>query len=162
MPSDKAIHHLETGVPLMVEEHPGRDLPTSKSQSDNEASSFDSVVFMYGMYAGVIVLFATFGFLQLITNLVAHGDATSMANILEDKMMYLLHAIVGITFTTATYFLCVKLLRFGFDSNTRSSSGQKDKEEEREDKECHMIITLDSTFYIGSLVSVDTDSYNIK
>ena len=162
MPSDKEIHHLETGVPLIVDEHPGGDLPTSKSQSDNEASSFDSVVFMYGMYAGVIVQFATFGFLQLITNLVAHGDATSMSNILEDKMMYLLHAIVGITFTTATYFLCVKLLRFGFDSNTRSSSGQKDKEEEREDKECHMIITLDSTFYIGSLVSVDTDSYNIK
>ena len=37
----------------MVEEHPGRDLPTSKSQSDNEASSFDSVVFMYGMLARV-------------------------------------------------------------------------------------------------------------
>jgi hypothetical protein len=125
MHSDKAIHHLETGVPLLiVEEHPGGDLPTSKFQSDNEASSFDSVVFMYGMYAGVIVHFATFGFLQLITNLVAHGDAASvMANILEHEMMHLIHAIVlGIIFNTTTYFLCVKLMIFGFDRNTRSSS----------------------------------------
>ena len=54
MPSDKVIHHLETGVPLIVDEYPGGDLPTSKSQSDNdEASSFDSVVFMYGMLARV-------------------------------------------------------------------------------------------------------------
>jgi hypothetical protein len=58
MPSDEVIHHLETrGVPLIVDEHPaggGLDLPTSKSQSDNdEASSFDSVVFMYGMLARV-------------------------------------------------------------------------------------------------------------
>jgi hypothetical protein len=159
MPSDKAIHHLETGVPLTVEEHPGGDLSTSKSQSDNEeASSFDSAVFMYGMYAGVVVNFATFGFLQLITNLVAHGDYVSMAKILEDKMMYWIHAIVGITFTTVTYFLFVKLLRFGVDRNTRGSSGQKDKEEEHEDKENHMIITLESTFALGSLVSVDENS----
>ena len=136
----------------MVEEHPG-------GQSDNEeASSFDSAVFMYGMYAGVVVNFATFGFLQLITNLVAHGDYVSMAKILEDKMMYWIHAIVGITFTTVTYFLFVKLLRFGVDRNTRGSSGQKDKEEEHEDKENHMIITLESTFALGSLVSVDENS----
>ena len=81
-----------------------------------------------------------------------------MAKILEDKMMYWIHAIVGITFTTVTYFLFVKLLRFGVDRNTRGSSGQKDKEEEHEDKENHMIITLESTFALGSLVSVDENS----
>jgi hypothetical protein len=60
MPSDKEIHHLETGVPLIVDEHPGGDLPTSKSQSDNdEASSFGSVVFMYGMFAGVVAPLST-------------------------------------------------------------------------------------------------------
>ena len=162
MPSDKVIHHLETGVPLIVDEYPGGDLPTSKSQSDNddEASSFDSVVFMYGMFAFAIPQFATFGFTQLITNLVAHhGDAASMANILEDstKMMYWIGVIVGITFNSATYFLFVKLLRIGFlDRNTRSS-GQKDKEEEHEDN--HMISTLELTFALGSLVSVlDTNS----
>ena len=164
MPSDKVIHHLETGVPLIVDEHPGGDLPTSKSQNDNdEASSFDSVVFMYGMFACVIPQFATFGFTLLITNLVAHhGDAASMANILEDstKMMYWIRVIVGITFSSATYFLFVKLLRIGFlDRNTRSS-GQKDKEEEHEDN--HMISTLELTFALGSLVSVDTHSYSNK
>ena len=166
MHSDKAIHHLETGVPLLiVEEHLGGDLPTSKSQNDNdEASSFDSVVFMYGMFAFAIPQFATFGFTQLITNLVAHhGDAASMANILEDstKMMYWIGVIVGITFNSATYFLFVKLLRIGFlDRNTRSS-GQKDKEEEHEDN--HMISTLELTFALGSLVSVlDTNSYKNK
>ena len=166
MPSDKVIHHLETGVPLIVNEHPGGDLPTIKSQSDNdEASSFDSVVFMYGMFAGVIPQFATFGFTQLITNLVAHhGDAASMANILEDstKMTYCwIGVIAGITFNSATYFLFVKLLRIGFlDRNTRSS-GQKDKEEEHEDN--HMISTLESTFALGSLVSVlDTNSCRNK
>jgi H+/gluconate symporter-like permease len=165
MPSDKVIHHLETGVPLIVDEHPGGDLdlPRSKFQSDNdEASSFDSVVFMYGMFAGIIAQFATFGFTQLITNLVAHhGDAASMANILEDstKMMYWIGVIVGITFNSATYFLFVKLLRIGFlDRNTRSS-GQKDKEEEHEDNHMLMISTLELTFALGSLVSVlDTNS----
>jgi hypothetical protein len=69
MPSDKVIHHLETGVPLIVDEYPGgADLPTSKSQSDNdEASSFDSVVFMYGMFAFAITQFATFGFTLLMS-----------------------------------------------------------------------------------------------
>ena len=166
MPSDKVIHHLETGVPLIVDEYPGgEDLPTSKSQSDNdEASSFDSVVFMYGMFAGVMVQFATFGFLPLISFLVAHGDAASMANILEDdstKMMRWIGVIGGITFSSATYFLFVKLLRIGFlDRHTRSS-GQKDKEEEHEDN--HMISTLESTFALGSLVSVlDTNSCRNK
>ena len=166
MPSDKVIHHLETGVPLIVDEYPGgEDLPTSKSQSDNdEASSFDSVVFMYGMFAGVMVQFATFGFLPLISFLVAHGDAASMANILEDdstKMMRWIGVIGGITFSSATYFLFVKLLRIGFlDINPRSS-GQKDKEEEHKDN--HMISTLELTFALGSLVSVlDTNSCRNK
>ena len=158
MPSDKEIHHLETGVPLIVDEHPGGGLPTSKSQRDNdEASSFDrSVVFMYGMFACAVAQLSTIGFLQLITNyLVAHGDAASMANILEHRV------IVGITFSCATYFLFVKLLRFvSLDRNTRSS-GQKDKEEEHEDN--HMISTLESTFALGSLVSVlDTNSCRNK
>ena len=166
MPSDKVIHHLETGVPLIVDEYPGgEDLPTSKSQSDNdEASSFDSVVFMYGMFAGVIAQFATFGFLPLISFLVAHGDAASMAKILEDstKMMRWIGVIGGITFSSATYFLILKLLRIGFlDRNTRSS-GQKDKEEE-ENEDNHMISTLlGLTFALGSLVSVDTNSYSNK
>ena len=86
-----------------------------------------------------------------------------MANILEDstKMMYWIGVIVGITFNSATYFLFVKLLRIGFlDRNTRSS-GQKDKEEEHEDN--HMISTLESTFALGSLVSVlDTNSCRNK
>ena len=162
MPSDKVIHHLETGVPLIVDEYPGGDLSTSQSQSDNdEASSFDIVVFMYGMFACVIPQFATFGFTLLITNLVAHhGDAASMANILEDdstKMMRWIGVIGGITFSSATYFLFVKLLRIGFlDINPRSS-GEKDKEEEHKDN--HMISTLELTFALGSLVSVlDTNS----
>jgi hypothetical protein len=167
MPSDKVIHHLETGVPLIVNEHPGGDLPTIKSQSDNdEASSFDSVVFMYGMFAGVIAQFTTFGFLSLIIFLVAHGDAASMANIPEDstKMTYRIGVIVGIltniTFISAAYFHFVRLLRFGLlDRNTRSP-GQKDKEEEHEDN--HMISTLELTFVLGSLVSVDTNSYSNK
>ena len=118
MPSDKVIHHLETGVPLIVDEYPGgEDLPTSKSQSDNDPP-FDSVVFMYGMFAGVVAPLSTFAFHLLI-----RGDAASMANILEHEMMHLIHAIVlGIIFNTTTYFLCVKLMIFGFDRNTRSSS----------------------------------------
>jgi hypothetical protein len=162
MPSDKVIHHLETGVPLIVDEYAaGGDLSASKSQSDNdEASSFDSVVFMYGMFAFAITQFATFGFTQLITNLVAHhGDAASMANILEDrtKMMYWIGVIAGITFNSATYFLFVKLLRIGFLDRNPRSSGQKDKEEEHEDN--HMISALESTFALGTLVSVlDTNS----
>ena len=162
MPSDKVIHHLETGVPLIVDEYAaGGDLPTSKFQNDNdEASSFDSVVFMYGMFACAFVQFAAFGFTQLITNLVAHhGDAASMATILEDstKIMRWIGVIVGITFSSATYFLFVKLLRIGFlDINPRSS-GEKDKEEEHKDN--HMISTLELTFALGSLVSVlDTNS----
>jgi len=156
MPSDKVIHHLETGVPLIVDEHPGGGLPTSKSQRDNdEASSFDrSVVFMYGMFACAVAQLSTIGFLQLIINLVAHGDAASMANILEHRVIF------GITFSCAAYFLFVKLLRFlSLDRNTRSS-GQKDKEEEHEDN--HMISTLELTFALGSLVSVDTHSYSNK
>ena len=166
MPSDKVIHHLETGVPLIVDEYPGgEDLPTSKSQSDNdEASSFDSVVFMYGMFAGIIAQFATFGFILLITNLVAHHGDAALANILEDstKMTYCwIRVIVSITFSSATYFLILKLLRIGFlDINPRSS-GEKDKEEEHKDN--HMISTLELTFALGSLVSVlDTNSYRNK
>ena len=157
MPSDKIIHHLETGVPLIVDELPGGGLPTSKSQSDNdEASSFDSVVFMYGMYAAVIAQFATIGFLLLITNLVAHhGDAASMANILEDSTKMMVW-IGGIATYFLTYFLFVKLLRFGFLDRNSKSSGKKDKEEGHEDN--HMIITLESTFALGSLVSVDENS----
>ena len=164
MPSDKEIHHLETGVPLIVDEYPGGDLPTSKSQSDNdEASSFDSVVFMYGVFAGIIAQFATFGFILLITNLVAHHGDAALANILEDstKMTYCwIRVIVGITFSSTTYFLILKLLRIGFlDINPRSS-GEKDKEEEHKDN--HMISTLELTFALGSLVSVDTHSYSNK
>jgi hypothetical protein len=119
---------------------------------------------MYGMFAGVMVQFATFGFLPLISFLVAHGDAASMANILEDdstKMMRWIGVIGGITFSSATYFLFVKLLRIGFlDINPRSS-GQKDKEEEHKDN--HMISTLELTFALGSLVSVlDTNSCRNK
>jgi hypothetical protein len=159
-PPEKRPFIRESGV----NEHPGGDLPTSKSQSDNdEASSFDSVVFMYGMFAGVIAQFATFGFLPLISFLVAHGDAASMAKILEDstKMMRWIGVIVGITFSSATYFLFVKLLRIGFlDINPRSS-GEKDKEEEHKDN--HMISTLELTFALGSLVSVlDTNSCRNK
>ena len=165
MPSDKVIHHLETGVPLIVDEYPGGDLSTSQSQSDNdEASSFDSVVFMYGMYAAVIAQFATIGFLLLITNLVAHHGDAALANILEDstKMTYYcwIGVIAGITFNSATYFLFVKLLRIGFLDRNPRSSGQKDKEEEHEDN--HMISTLELTFALGSLVSVDTHSYSNK
>ena len=92
-----------------------------------------------------------------------------MATILEDstKMTYWSRVVGGgITFISATYYfltflLFVKLLRFGFlDRNTRSS-GQKDKEEEHEDN--HMISTLESTFALGSLVSVlDTNSCRNK
>ena len=62
---------------------------------------------MYGMFAGVVAQFTTFGFLSLITNLVAHGDAASMANILEDstKMTFWAGVIVGVTFSSGTYFL---------------------------------------------------------
>ncbi len=139
MHSNEVIHRLETGVPLVIEEHPS----TRKSRIDNDASPF-FVVFMYGMFACVIPQFATFGFTQLITNLVAHhGDAASMANILEDdstKMMRWIGVIGGITFSSATYFLFVKLLRIGFlDINPRSS-GQKDKEEEHKDN--HMMHPL--------------------
>ena len=77
-------------------------------------------------------------------------------NILEDstKMMYWI-GVIATYFLT--YFLFVKLLRFGFLDRNTKSSGQKDKEEEHEDN--HMIITLESTFALGSLVSVlDTNS----
>jgi hypothetical protein len=149
MHSNEVIHRLETGVPLVIEEHPS----TRKSRIDNDAPFF--VVFMYGICTGVNVQFALFGFHRLITNLVARGDAELMANILEDKMMYCIHFIVCLTFTAAIFFLSDKLLRFGLDVNTRSP-GEKDKEEEREDKE-YAIIILESTFALGNLVSVDTN-----
>ena len=77
-------------------------------------------------------------------------------NILEDstKMMYWI-GVIATYFLT--YFLFVKLLRFGFLDRNTKSSGQKDKEEEHEDN--HMISALESTFALGTLVSVlDTNS----
>jgi hypothetical protein len=165
MPSDKVIHHLETWIPLIVDEYPGgEDLPTSKSQSDNDPP-FDSVVFMYGMFAGVVAPLSTFAFHLLI-----RGDAASMANILEDstKMTYWSRVVGGgITFISTTYYfltllLFVKLLRLSFLDRNPRSSGQKDKEEE-ENEDNHMISTLlGLTFALGSLVSVDTNSYSNK
>ena len=93
-----------------------------------------------------------------------------MATILEDstKMTYWSRVVGGgITFISATYYfltflLFVKLLRLSFLDRNPRSSGQKDKEEE-ENEDNHMISTLlGLTFALGSLVSVDTNSYSNK
>jgi hypothetical protein len=160
----ETIHHLETGVPLLIiYEYPGDlDLPTRNSPIENGASSsFHSVMFMYGMFAGVSVQqFVLFGYLRpfaALVRVVAREDAESMAKILvENKMMLCgVDTIFCIAFFSAMYLPCFNnLLRFGFDVNSRSP-GDKDTEGGHEDDKEDEIVALESTFALGSLVSDD-------
>ena len=156
----ETIHHLETGVPLLIiDEYPGDfDQPTRNSPIENGASSsFHSVMFMYGMFAGVSVQqFVLFGYLRpfaALVRVVAREDAESMAKILvENKMMLCgVDTIFCIAFFSAMYLLCFNnLLRFGFDVNSRSP-GDKDTEGGHEDDKEDEIVALESTFALGRL-----------
>jgi hypothetical protein len=138
MTFDTGIHRLETGVPLLVASEGDEPMKstTCLTQKTNNAPAFKRLAFIYGFFAFLNIDLGAYGLSQLFTMLVLQEGESSKSTIVEQlsdvhHVLFWVHTIIWVTYTSAMYFLNIMLIRFGFDVS-KEADDEEDLDTEEE------------------------------
>ncbi len=156
---DTGIHRLETGVPLLVasegDEEPMKSICWLTTQKTNNAPAFKRLAFIYGFFAFLNIELRVYGLSQLfISMLVLQEGESSKSTIVKqlsdvNNVLFWVHTIIWVTYTSAMFFLNIMLIRFGFDVTT----GKEADDEEDLDSEEEVVSIYKAYFLLGCSVS---------
>jgi hypothetical protein len=157
------IHRLETGVPLLVASNGDEPMKSTwLTQNPNNAPAFKRLAFIYGFFAVLNIELGVYGLSQLFIMLVSLKEGESSKSTIVEQLsdvhhvLFWVHTIIWVTYTSAMYFLNIMLIRFGFDVSKEAD------DEEDLDTEEEIVSIYKAYFLLGCSVSEANEFRSLK